>query len=129
MTALYAAVLAWQERGACAAPDVPVEWFWPEAVEGRLPGTAYDKGKAVCAGCPVREECLAYALERRMVDGLWGGMTPGMRKKLRRARRTVERVCQRPDCRRVFATKDPEAKWCSGNCRQVMYGRRARAAA
>jgi len=29
--------------------------------------------KALCAGCPVRTECLAGALERREPWGVWGG--------------------------------------------------------
>lgn len=32
-----------------------------------------DQAKALCAGCPVREECLAGALARREPWGVWGG--------------------------------------------------------
>lgn len=32
-----------------------------------------EAAKAVCLGCPVREECLAGALERREPHGVWGG--------------------------------------------------------
>ena len=34
-----------------------------------------DEAKAICATCPVREECLEYALETRPGDGVWGGLT------------------------------------------------------
>ncbi|GAA3765752.1 WhiB family transcriptional regulator [Salinactinospora qingdaonensis] len=32
-----------------------------------------EAAKAVCAECPVREQCLADALERREPWGVWGG--------------------------------------------------------
>lgn len=31
------------------------------------------RAKAICARCPVREECLEGALERREPAGVWGG--------------------------------------------------------
>lgn len=33
------------------------------------------KAKAVCAVCPVRRECLAYAIRTDQRSGIWGGMT------------------------------------------------------
>ncbi|GAB3207836.1 WhiB family transcriptional regulator [Marinactinospora thermotolerans] len=32
-----------------------------------------EAAKAVCSDCPVREQCLADALERREPWGVWGG--------------------------------------------------------
>ncbi|KIH99870.1 DNA-binding protein [Streptomonospora alba] len=32
-----------------------------------------EAAKAICADCPVREQCLADALERREPWGVWGG--------------------------------------------------------
>lgn len=32
--------------------------------------------KQICVGCPVRRECLSYALQARMVHGVWGGLDP-----------------------------------------------------
>jgi WhiB family redox-sensing transcriptional regulator len=49
--------------------------------------------KAVCAGCPVRQECLSAALARREPDGIWGGLTATERRvdarRRRRRRRTA----------------------------------------
>lgn len=42
------------------------------------------KAKAICAGCPVRAECLDYALADVELRGTWGGTSPGERKALRR---------------------------------------------
>lgn len=40
--------------------------------------------KEVCALCPVTEDCLAYAIETRQGDGVWGGLTSRERIYLRR---------------------------------------------
>jgi hypothetical protein len=31
--------------------------------------------KKICASCPVRQECLNYAIENKLSLGVWGGMT------------------------------------------------------
>ena len=40
--------------------------------------------KAVCSGCPVRVECLAYALAEPQLQGVWGGTSDTERRALRR---------------------------------------------
>jgi len=40
---------------------------------------------AVCARCPVRDECLDDAVDRDDRHGIRGGMTPAGRKALRRS--------------------------------------------
>lgn len=45
------------------------------AQRGRNASKLVAQAKAVCAGCPVRETCLAYALESRQRFGVWGGRT------------------------------------------------------
>lgn len=39
-----------------------------------------DQAKVVCAACPVRRECLDYALSMREPYGIWGGLTEIERK-------------------------------------------------
>lgn len=39
-------------------------------------------GCGVCAGCPVRPECLAYAMNREERHGVWGGLTVELRRSL-----------------------------------------------
>lgn len=58
----------WFEDAACQ--DAPTDVFFP-ASESHS-----DVAKAVCAVCPVREECLEHALAIRPSDGVWGGLTP-----------------------------------------------------
>jgi WhiB family redox-sensing transcriptional regulator len=44
------------------------------------------EAKAVCAGCSVRDDCLAFALKYPQY-GIWGGLTDEERRKLRRVTR------------------------------------------
>ncbi|MEU3838667.1 WhiB family transcriptional regulator [Streptomyces sp. NPDC028635] len=70
----------WNERAACKDAD-PDELF--------ADGAAQHRAKALCTGCPVRTECLAYALDARIDHGVWGGMTERERRALLRRRPTV----------------------------------------
>ena len=38
----------------------------------------------ICRGCPVREECLDWALETRVRYGIWGGTTERERRRMLR---------------------------------------------
>jgi WhiB family transcriptional regulator, redox-sensing transcriptional regulator len=49
-------------------------------------GAEQNKAKQVCAGCPVRTECLAEALDNEIEWGVWGGMTERERRALLRRR-------------------------------------------
>ncbi|HET9442453.1 MAG TPA: WhiB family transcriptional regulator, partial [Acidimicrobiales bacterium] len=72
----------WQAEAACR--DIDTNLFFPESEAAVAPALA------VCAGCPVRDECLDFALRTRQDDGIWGGMTEADRRRLRRRiRRSV----------------------------------------
>jgi WhiB family redox-sensing transcriptional regulator len=47
------------------------------------------RARTVCAGCPVRSECLAEALDNRIEWGVWGGMTERERRLLLRQHSNV----------------------------------------
>lgn len=64
----------WFDEAACAGVDLEV--FFPE--RGRSVGA-----KMLCKGCPVRDECLQYALDGDL-EGYWGGTSTRERKQLRR---------------------------------------------
>jgi WhiB family redox-sensing transcriptional regulator len=65
----------WPEQALCAQSD-PEAWF-PEA--GRSAAIA----KAICARCPVQAPCLAYALARPGLRGVWGGLSERERRAVR----------------------------------------------
>ncbi|KAJ1684648.1 hypothetical protein LUZ63_020403 [Rhynchospora breviuscula] len=52
-------------------------------------GAEQHKAKTVCAGCPVRTECLAEALDNEIEWGVWGGMTERERRALLKRRPNV----------------------------------------
>ena len=73
------------EDGACKGKD-PDLFFAPDAefVTARQKREA--KAKTICAGCPVRDACLAYALDAREGYGIWGGLNEDERRALLRQR-------------------------------------------
>ncbi|MQA84799.1 MAG: WhiB family transcriptional regulator [Streptosporangiales bacterium] len=70
----------WTELAACRGVDP--ELFYPIGTAGpALEQVA--AAKAVCARCPVRDECLEWALRTGEPHGVWGGTTPEERRYLR----------------------------------------------
>jgi WhiB family redox-sensing transcriptional regulator len=58
--------------------------------DGLFPEAADQKrARLICAGCPVRYECLAEALDNKIEWGVWGGMTERERRLLLRTRTDV----------------------------------------
>lgn len=53
-------------------------------------GADQKRARAVCAGCPVRLECLCEALDNRIEWGVWGGMTERERRQLLRQRPDID---------------------------------------
>ena len=67
------------------------EWHQKAACRGRGPadfvrGPKSDYGniRELCETCPVRPECLEYALDHESLTGLWGGTTDRERRMIRR---------------------------------------------
>lgn len=76
--------LQWTDAAACRQAD-PSIFYAGDAHERR---EARDErelmAKRICAGCAVREECLAASLASREAYGIWGGLTEGERRALLR---------------------------------------------
>nr|WP_231294306.1 WhiB family transcriptional regulator [Mobiluncus curtisii] len=68
--------LAWQAQALCAQTDP--EAFFPEK------GGSTREAKNVCSCCPVKAECLQYALENDERFGIWGGLSERERRRLKR---------------------------------------------
>lgn len=66
---------SWQREALCSQTDP--EAFFPER------GSSARDAKSVCATCPVREECLEYALANDERFGIWGGLSESERRRLR----------------------------------------------
>jgi WhiB family redox-sensing transcriptional regulator len=46
-----------------------------------------DAARGICADCPVRAQCLEFALADRSLTGIWAGTDDGERRRIRRERR------------------------------------------
>lgn len=70
----------WRERGKCREHDPNL--FFPETGDAATAAAA----RAVCAECPVRRECLEYALtfSAAWLPGIWGGLSERERRRLPR---------------------------------------------
>ncbi|GGK61019.1 hypothetical protein Sme01_02620 [Sphaerisporangium melleum] len=73
-----AAENAWIDQALCGQVD-PDLWY-PE--DGNA--AQAERAKQVCRHCPVRAECLAYALDACEEHGVWGGLGLKERRRLRR---------------------------------------------
>lgn len=72
-------VREWIDRAACVGAD-PEIFFLPR-------GRNATEAHRICAGCPVRQECLDEAIENREQYGIWGGLDRDERRAYARARR------------------------------------------
>jgi WhiB family redox-sensing transcriptional regulator len=91
----------WQLRAACRGSDTDL--FFPER------GESSKEAKAVCAICPVRQQCLDFAISEVEHYGIWGGLSERERRELRRQ---LPRRAPKPPPLPVSAfraTKDPTA--------------------
>jgi len=68
---------------ACNGTDTSV--FFP------VSDTFAGEAKAICAACPVADQCLEYAVQTHQPDGVWGGLTAAERHRLIRRRQKVAR--------------------------------------
>ncbi len=87
MTAVDDAI-DWRARGACRSADPDL--FFPISSIGAS-SRQENRAKAVCAGCPVRTDCLQYALDSGQAHGVWGGLGESERARLRRNRQRAYR--------------------------------------
>lgn len=73
----------WRAAGACLTADPDL--FFPTAV-GTIASKQIARAQRICARCPVRQQCLDFAMSAREVTGVWGGTTPEERIRALRAR-------------------------------------------
>ncbi|MFD5818567.1 WhiB family transcriptional regulator [Streptomyces sp. NPDC127038] len=73
----------WREGASCRTVDPDL--FFPIGSTGPAV-LQIEEAKAVCAGCPVREQCLRWALDTGQTVGVWGGTSEAERRALTRRR-------------------------------------------
>jgi len=65
----------WRELALCLGHD-PDLWF-PQESDGGI------NAIRICSGCPVRLDCLGWAIEHNERNGIWGGVSARKRQRLR----------------------------------------------
>lgn len=108
----------WTEHAACK--DTDYELWFPKA------GDNGQRAKRICAGCPVRQQCLDFAITNEEY-GIWGGMSEHQRREHIRATRPP-----RPETRTHCRNYHPLAIHgvnTRGNCRECSRQSRARSKA
>jgi WhiB family transcriptional regulator, redox-sensing transcriptional regulator len=78
--------VSWRVLAACRGDDAA--WFFPPPHFERKPEKDFREGRAreICGRCPVRAECLDYALAVAEPHGIWGGLNELERRRLLRRR-------------------------------------------
>lgn len=92
----------WAEQGDCRGHDDPEQWFPIGAGDQAAINAAIN----VCRGCPVRTQCLDYAIHHGEPHGIWGGTTEYDRRTLRRnLAATAPPDAPRKECANCHETK------------------------
>jgi len=95
--------LSWQDQAVCG--EIGGDFWFPEK------GGSTREPKKVCRACPVRSDCLEYALNHDERFGVWGGMSERERRRLKRPQ-PVGRRSEAPASRHRGVTwVAPLGKW------------------
>ena len=81
----------WREDAACR--DADPDLFFPIGTTGAALGQI-EHAKRICRVCPAQIQCLAWALDNGVSDGVWAGTTPDERRALRSLSRERQPVRQ-----------------------------------
>jgi WhiB family transcriptional regulator, redox-sensing transcriptional regulator len=87
--ALANADYTWRSRAICR--DTDPDLFFPIGTTGQAL-VQIDRAKEVCGMCPVKSDCLEYALETNQDSGIWGGLDEEQRRNIRRQAAARQRL-------------------------------------
>lgn len=78
--------------GYTPCQEAPEGFFLNDEREYSIKWSAryYDNAKALCAICPIVAICLDYAISNNEFHGVWGGVSPRERAKMKRARESAQ---------------------------------------
>jgi WhiB family transcriptional regulator, redox-sensing transcriptional regulator len=65
----------WREHASCLDFSAVLFFGFDDSESPAEKRLREDQAKTVCVECPVRQDCLDYALSARESHGIWGGMT------------------------------------------------------
>lgn len=79
--ALGNADYSWRRNAICR--DTDPELFFPIGTTGQAL-LQIERAKLVCDECPVKDDCLDYAITTNQDTGIWGGTSEDERRQIRR---------------------------------------------
>ena len=103
----------WRDEAACLEYPEPDLFF----ATGESGAEEITKAKAICAGCPVRFECLLYAVETAQTYGVWGGTDADERRLIRRRWLSAMRRSGFSEARRMMITEELPRALSTGDSR------------
>ncbi len=71
----------WQYEGSCNNYD-PEIFYLPYNIRMSQKREYISRAKAICAECPVAEQCREFALTTEQEFGIWGGLSEDERRKV-----------------------------------------------
>ena len=71
----------WRDHALCRG--FPQKWWFPEQ------GGRFETAVFICSVCPSQEPCRQYAIDEKIIHGVWGGLTEAGRR--RRTRKMAGR--------------------------------------
>jgi WhiB family redox-sensing transcriptional regulator len=75
------------QHGELPCHNYPDAFFHDENNDSAGLRWNYKIAKSLCADCPIRLECLEYAVAVDEQYGVWGGLSPSERRQLKRNKR------------------------------------------
>ena len=102
--------MTWHAQANCLGVDANL--FYPE----RGDYAAVMAAKAICAGCPVTEQCLEDSAGEK--DGIFGGMSGRERREYRKVH-GVGRACLQ--CGERFTARNVQHLLCSPECKKARH--------
>ena len=75
----------WMQLGNCANKKETATFFPSD-------GAGVKVAQELCEGCPVKAECLNYAIEHHINHGVWGGASERQRRRVHSQRRAQRRA-------------------------------------
>jgi WhiB family redox-sensing transcriptional regulator len=64
------------QKGSCSNAEFDPDWWFPQEKAGKVQWSRTpdaNKARAICATCPILEECRDYAVPFEGIYGIWGG--------------------------------------------------------
>lgn len=110
----------WMSEALCAQAD-PEAWFPEKGGSGAV------EAKRICAACPVKNECLTYALDNDEHYGIYGGFSQRERRRIKqglpvRALKPPKPVAPPvicPHCHEHFRPAHAQSLYCSEWCKNL----------